>query len=416
MTYQDLVKCLACGSANLEQYLHLGSSVVPANTYVESYLATSDLYRAPLQVRVCTNCWHSQLSVAVDPEILFSHYLYVSGTTSSLQVHFESLVDWVLSTTLNLASRMGKLSILDIGANDYSLLRAFQKRKVGRLEGFDPSANLSYLAGDIPAVVDFWGTRTWHKTSQSPYDVILGLNVFAHNLNPLDFLRACRRVLAPEGRIILEMPDFKQSIFQKRSFTQIYHEHINYFSVNSMMTLVERAGMRIVDIVELPEIHDGTLRFVIKDGLGAHSPKVKEMIQVEYLVGMQELRPYGELAEEIYSNSRDLFDLLDKYKKAGRPVIAYGASAKFSTLWSYVFKSYSPFKYIVDNNELKVGKYQIDSDLMIYPPEKILEEDNPVILITPDNFFTEIKQRLLTMGASPASLIRYCPIVSEEQI
>ncbi len=53
---------------------------------------------------------------------------------------------------------------------------------------------------------------------------------------------------------------------------------------------------------------------------------------------------------------------------------------------------------------------------MIYPPEKILEEDNPVILITPDNFFTEIKQRLLTMGASPASLIRYCPIVSEEQI
>lgn len=416
MTYEDLTKCLSCGGSRLEQYLHLGNSIVPANTYVDNYSAVTDLYRAPLQVRVCLDCWHSQLSVAVDPEILFSHYLYVSGTTSSLQVHFDELVDWVLRTTPNLAARMGKLSILDIGANDYSLLRAFQKRKAGCLEGFDPSSNLSHLAGDIPAVVDFWGTRTWHKTTQSPYDVILGLNVFAHNLNPLDFLRACRRVLAPEGRIVLEMPDFKQSIFQKRSFTQIYHEHINYFSVNSMMTLVERAGMRIVDIVELPEIHDGTLRFVIKDGTGAHHPKAKEMIQVEYLIGMQDLSSYNDLALNIYGNCQELFSLLTKYWKEGRPVIAYGASAKFSTLWSYVFKKDNPFRFIVDNNPLKHQKMQIDSDLRIYPAEHILGEDNPVILITPDNFFSEIHQRLLTMGASPATLVRYCPTVSIEEI
>ena len=406
MTYDYLTSCLACGSKELEQYLDLGRQTF-ANTYPTEYRADSVLPSAPLQVNVCLKCWHSQLSVVANPEELFSDYLYVSGTTTSLAEHFSSLVNWTLTSVPDLARRIDTLSVLDIGANDYSLLRAFQKRGIRRLEGVDPSANLAHLAGNIPALVDFWGTKTWHKVQNAPYDIITGLNVFAHNLNPLDFLRACRRVLAPEGRIILEMPGMLQTL-QGRKFTQIYHEHINYFSVTSMLVLVERAGFNIVDLIEFPDIHEGTLRFVLKSGSLAHNPKVQEFIHREYIMGLCDISYYSDFSSQVKTNCKELESTLKQFKEKNRPIIAYGASAKFSTLSAANIYKY--IDYVVDDNPLKCGRFHTNTGLRIIASENLKKEVNPVILITPDNFFNEIRSKINKMGVS-GDFVRYVPIV-----
>lgn len=411
LTYNYLTECLACGGKELKQYLDLGRQVF-ANTYPKEYRVDSVLPSAPLQVNLCLDCYHSQLSVIANPKELFRDYLYVSGTTKDLADHFRSLVTQSLPM-----KPVDQISVLDIGANDYSLLREF-KRRGCKVEGVDPASNLADRAGDIPALVDFWGMKTWYRVKQAPYDLITGLNVFAHNLNPLEFLQACREVLKPAGKILLEMPTIKHTL-QGNKVGQIYHEHISYFSIHSMVRLVERAGMRITDLVDLPHIHEGTTRFIIENGSGAHSPKVQQAMLVELIAGLEDFETYKFFGETVKANIRQLEELLRGFKSKGVRVVAYGASAKLSTLLG-AFKD-DPKKsidYIVDNNPLKVGRHQTNTEIPILPPESMkVDQAGLVILITPDNFFREIKQRLTDMNlGDKVSLIRYVPTISVEEL
>lgn len=412
MNFTELKACLSCGEISLERYISFGR-VVPANTYVDSYSPTTDLYRAPLEVNFCTSCSHSQLSGVVAPEILYKDYLYVSGTTQKLKDHFKSLV----TSSLPMKS-LDKISVLDIGANDLSLLQEFKSRGV-QVEGVDPAENLFELSKhkNIPVLVDFWNSNTAYKTTQAPYDLICGLNVFAHNPDPMDFLLGCRRVLKQGGRVLIEFP-YGKSTIQTADFGQTYFEHINYFTVASMAKLVERVNMRIAEIHEFPEIHGGTLRFILEVGLWGHCTKARDMIRAEGLMGFTELQTYYDYKDRVLDNINELQRFI-KGQTGARPVIAYGASAKLSTLLGFMkFKGQAPtayFNHIVDDNSLKVGKFQIDSDLLIKPTDSLKELENPLIVVTAHNFYEEIKKRLISMEVH-GTLLKYVPVVSVEEI
>lgn len=412
MKFTEISRCLCCGETSLERYISFGR-VVPANTYVDSYSAITDLYRAPLEVNFCINCSHSQLSGIVAPEILYKDYLYCSGTTQTLKDHFKSLV------TSSLPMKpLDKISVLDIGANDLTLLEEFKSRGV-QVEGVDPAENLYELSKhkNIPVVVDFWNSNTAYKTSQAPYDLICGLNVFAHNPDPMDFLLGCRRVLKQGGRVLIEFP-YNKSTIQTNDFGQQYFEHINYFTVASMAKLVERVNMRIAEIHEFPEIHGGTLRFILEVGLWGHCTKARDMIRAEWLMGFTELQTYYDYKDRVLENIAELQRVI-RGQPGARPVIAYGASAKLSTLLGYMkFKGQAPtayFNFIVDDNPLKLNKFQIDSDLLIKSTDSLKELENPLIVVTAHNFYPEIRKRLLTAGIK-CSMLRYVPTVSVEEL
>lgn len=407
MSYSELRNCLACNGAQLYKYLGLGIQA-PANTYPKEYSVLKSLRKYPLEVLFCKNCAHSQLSIAVDPEELFKDYLYVSGTTSTLKAHFKSLVTSALPI-----KPLGEISVLDIGANDYSLCREFQSRGV-KVEGIDPAETLEHLAGNIPHVVDFWSSKAAYKVSGAPYDLITGLNVFAHNLDPYDFLLGCRRVLKPDGKVLLEYPACYETL-RTADFSQCYHEHINYFTVSSMSYLCERAGFRIADIQEFPEIHGGTVRMILEVGLGAHCRKAGKMISKEWQEGLLDLPYYEDFKARVQKNIKDLTTLLRPGYTKTNKVIAYGASAKFSTLLGA--STIGPaISYVVDDNPLKVGRFVTDSGIKIEPVDKLKEETAPLlILITPHNFRLEIKERLQKMGIR-ANLVVWVPEVQTEEI
>lgn len=409
MTYNYLTNCLACGGRELQQYLDLGHQTFP-NLYPEKY-GLAPLPACPLQVNLCLDCYHSQLSVVANPKELFSDYLYVSGTTQSLKDHFRSLV----TSTLPMKPA-DKISVLDIGANDYSLLKEFQRRGV-KVEGVDPAANLASQAGNIPALVDFWGREAALKVTQAPYDLITGLNVFAHNSDPLGFLEACKLVLKDTGHIVLEFPWFKETV-QRRAVGQIYAEHISYFTVTSMYALTKRAGLRIADIQFFPDIHEGTIRFTLDRGQ-APSQKLREYLYLELLTGFSELQTYIDFAEVVKANIKELQRTLCALKNSGCRVVAYGASAKLSTLLgAFQVPVKAALDYIVDDNPLKVGRHQTDTEIPILPVSSLkAEHAGLAILITPNNFSKEIRKRLTDLQLTGRiQVIEYVPTVTVEEL
>ena len=134
---KQLNECLCCGSKNLTTTLDLG-----VQPMANSFLASEDEEELtfPLVLNMCRNCFHLQLSHAVNPDLLFKNYLYVSGTSQTLRDYF----DWFAKETLNYFSQQPK-SVLDIACNDGSQLNSFKALGL-KTYGIDPATNLHELS------------------------------------------------------------------------------------------------------------------------------------------------------------------------------------------------------------------------------------------------------------------------------
>ena len=87
-----IYQCCACGSANLKKVLDLGEQPL-ANSYLDREEQAESVY--PLAANVCTDCHHVQLTHAIHPDLMFKHYLYVSGTTQTLKDNMKWFVNFV---------------------------------------------------------------------------------------------------------------------------------------------------------------------------------------------------------------------------------------------------------------------------------------------------------------------------------
>ena len=132
MDYNKKNECICCANTNLTQILNLGEQPL-ANSY---HSDGETLPKYPLNLNLCTKCYHLQLSHIVNPDLLFRNYLYVSGTSDTLREYFDWFVNFVNEYRGSISG-----SVLDIACNDGTQLDYF-KNKGWDTYGIDPSENL----------------------------------------------------------------------------------------------------------------------------------------------------------------------------------------------------------------------------------------------------------------------------------
>jgi hypothetical protein len=127
--------CRLCGSKNVEKCFDL-TATPPANEMVES---PKKQEHYPLYLNFCKDCYHVQLPVVVDPNILFSHYTYTSGINYTFVEHLKKL-----SETTSIYLNKDDL-VVEIGSNDGTLLK-FYKEAGMEIVGVDPAQNIAEQA------------------------------------------------------------------------------------------------------------------------------------------------------------------------------------------------------------------------------------------------------------------------------
>jgi SAM-dependent methyltransferase len=385
-----------------------------------------ELKKYPLEVMWCSKCTHLQLSVGVDPGEMFSDYKYVSGTTKTLEQNFEDLVTY--SVTPNTGLKYKELNyfpvnrdlfVVDIGGNDGSLLNKFKEIGLNILLNVDPAENLAHLSTEkgIPVKTMFWNSDTCYNIDGEPA-LIFAQNVFGHNSNPYDFMLGCKRVLKLGGHLIVEFP-WAKNIIQSNSFDLFYHEHVNEFSVKSFAALAERVGFAIVDVMELPHIHGGSIRFKCKTSMGPHCQKVRELIRQENIVGLSELETYKNFGQTTMDNILKFFNLIKAYHDQGYGIECYGASAKSSVIlnnYSNLARAY--VDYILDDNELKCNLFSPGSISILHSSYLSSESRKMVHILTAWNYKDSIvkKIRELRPGAIDDLVLGYVPSVQVEKL
>jgi hypothetical protein len=88
--FTEITECRCCGEGDLYQYIDLSDQPLANSYHKEGEVQMT----FPLRANLCKKCFHTQLSVVVDPEIMFKHYLYVSGISKTLVKYFDDFAGW----------------------------------------------------------------------------------------------------------------------------------------------------------------------------------------------------------------------------------------------------------------------------------------------------------------------------------
>jgi len=372
MLYKNLNDCLVCGSKNLELFCDLGNQPL-ANNLKDTADQKDQLF--PLKTNVCKDCWHSQLSVAVNRELLFKHYLYVSGTTNTMVNEFDAVARIITKENENSSKKM-----LDIASNDGTLMRSFIKCGWDA-HGIDPAENLvSASPLRFNMICDFFPSEKLTDT----FDVITAFNVFAHVPNPVEFVTACADRLNDNGTLYIQTS--QKNMILNGEFDTIYHEHHSFFSINSMATIVNRAGMYLHD-VEYRPIHGTSYLFKIKK-----LPAGIKFIKTEAVENkmkeesdLYQLNTYKVFNKKVQENKKKLQDIIANSTKS---VVGFGCAAKGVVRTNYFDVHH---KYIVDENPLKIGKVIGGVNIRIASPDEFKNDPEPLLIIVYAwNLFDEI--------------------------
>ena len=395
---KEVQECLCCGSERLKLVLDLNEQPL-ANSFKKT--AEEDEPTFPLRLNICEACTHLQLSHAVNPDLLFKNYLYVSGTSQTLRDYF----DWFAKETLTYAPAAE--TVLDIACNDGSQLNSFKALGL-KTYGVDPAENLHPLSSaNHDVVCDYFTDKYAYHYGSKNLDIITAQNVFAHNSYPLEFLKQCKEIMHDASVLFIQTS--QADMIRNNEFDTIYHEHLSFFNASSMSALAHRAGLHLIDIRKTP-IHGNSYMFVF-----SKTPKkgnVESVLVEEREQGLQDMNTYLAYADHCHTIIGDLNSTLDHYRGLGYTLVGYGAAAKGNTLLNF---GKTKLDMIIDDNPMKQGLYSPGMSIPVLAIDTLDSLGDTKVAFVPLawNFFKEISSKIKTKRDQEGDVfIKYFPTVS----
>ena len=387
----EITGCRSCGATALEPVLSLGVTPL-ANALLTQEGVDRPEQRFPLELVRCPRCSLVQITVTVPPEELFREYLYFSSFSDTMLRHAKGL-------TIRLVAErsLGEGSlVMEVASNDGYLLQNYKQAGVPVL-GIEPAANIAKVAMEqrgVPTLCEFFGVELAGRlrVEGTQADVLHAHNVLAHVADLDGFVEGVRLVLKPDGIAVIEVP-YVRDMIEKTEFDTIYHEHLCYFSLTALDHLFRRHGLRVTN-VERVTIHGGSLRVFVghqdAPGRAPSQDAAQRMLADEAAAGIDRPEYYRHFGDKVERLRQDLVALLGDLKSQGKRIAAYGASAKGTTLLSFVGVGRETLDFVADRSIVKQGHFTPGTHLPIYAPEQLTDAMPDYVLLLTWNFADEI--------------------------
>ena len=384
--------CRLCNSARLEQVVTL-TPTPPGNRVLTEHETRGENPVFPLTVSFCSDCHHVQLGHVVAPEILYrNHYSYVSGTSPVFVAHFR---DYAAFAVERFALAPGAL-VVDIGSNDGTGLQFFKERGMTVL-GVDPASEIAAAATarGIETVDDFFGPALAERLrrERGAAKLVSSHNACAHIDDLGGVIDGVRTLLADDGVFVMEVGYFVD-VFGKGWFDTIYHEHLDYHTVEPLLGFFERHGMEVFAVQRIAP-QGGSIRVMAQraGGRRAVDGSVAELVKLEHELGLDRADTVRTFQSKLDRIKGELRELLGGLRAQGKTIAGYGAPTKSTTLMMHFDLGKDVIDFIVDDNPLKQGFYTPGTFVPIGPSSLLYERKPDYVLILAWNFAEPIMKQ-----------------------
>jgi SAM-dependent methyltransferase len=345
------INCRVCDSQNLEPVIDLGNQPWCNNFLKKKDVGKEDYY--PLKVIFCIDCSTAQLDFTVKKEIMFGNHTYLSGVTKSLSDHFLIIAQDI---DLRLSKYLHKKSVLDIGSNDGTQLKHFKDLGWDVL-GVESSRITSKIAisNGIDTINKFFNLKTMKEIGRK-FDVINAAGVFFHLEELHSVTDGIKWGLKENGTFIVQFL-YMKNIMENCAFDQIYHEHLLYYTLQTLQTLLRRHGLELYDAYLTP-IHGGQMI-----GYATHAGNVKktkrllDLEQAENISKCNDIKSYHLFQKKILKIKEVNREYLITARKSGKVIYGMGAPVKGNTLLNYFDIGSDIIEFLLEKNPLREGLY-----------------------------------------------------------
>lgn len=371
-------RCQICRNKKLDPVLRYGNLPI-----VQAYLAPKDLRNPettyPLNLVYCSKCSLLQLDYIPDPKIVFpKNYPYRTGLTNMLIRNFQKLAETV-TTTYKLSKND---LIVDIGSNDGSLLQQF-KIKGMRVIGIEPTdAAKDANKNGIATYQEFFNkTLVQNITKKHGHaNIVTATNVFAHINNVGRLAHGIKELLAPNGIFISESQYFLDT-FKKLEFDCIYHEHIRFYTLKPLITLLRNNGMSVID-AERISAAGGSIRVFAKKGKHKTNKRVKQILAEEKKLGLYNIKRLRTFGDRARAAKRDVLRLLAECKKNDNKIAGIGSPARGNTLLGFTHIDKDFLEYVCEKaGSPKIGLLTPGTHIPVVTEERLLKDQPPYALV-----------------------------------
>lgn len=338
----------------------------------------------PIIASYCSRCSHVQLRQAPTQEQLdlIYHGEYtnvlekgVLPSADRMQLDCKAYFDFADDGCFPEDAR-----VLEIGCFDGSFLSLFAGRKLIGCEP-NPMGKIAAERYGVEVIPKYFLAADFQEDS---IDLIVMRHLIEHLPDPMAALEDCRQILKPGGKLLIETPNIEHTL-QQHVIGNFYHQHLHYFSRESLPLLLRRAGFEV-----LAQGIKDFRQFVVATKITCRTEvPVNTIAPYASMIGSQ---LYG-FRQYLKALRHDLATWLAN--NPGRIAI-YGAS---STATGLVYAGELPIQrlaYLVDADPRKHGKVLPGTNCTVFPPAKLREDPVEAVFIASDFFKEEIKLLLKT--------------------
>ena len=283
--------------------------------------------------------------------------------------------------------------MVDIGSNDGIALLPFTRAGI-KTVGVEPALNITSIAKEsgIETINEYFSQSTSKKIIEKygKADIVTASNVFAHADNLSEITNSAFHLLKDTGTFIVEV-QYLLDTMRDLTFDNIYHEHVNYWSVTSIKNFFEGLGY-FVSQVEHIDTHGGSIRvYVSRYQNNVDNDTISCFLSEEEDFGLTTYDAYLKFAKRISNAKINVNENIRKLKNDGLSLVGYGSPAKATTALNYYGITQNEIDYIIDDNPLKHNKMMPGVRIPIFSRDKVNEKMPDVMIVMAWNFFEEIK-------------------------
>jgi SAM-dependent methyltransferase len=317
------------------------------------------------------------------------HHIYINNT-----IHKDYYEDYLMTNSYSnqmqtlQAQQLNKLikiykegsntnnpkSLVEIGCGDGSFLKKAQS-KISRTLGIEPSKSFALQAKINGCKVINGYVNSSYKITNFFFDIFVSRQVFEHLSDPLDVLKGIKQMLNPGAVGLIEVPNGGKSL-RKGSFYDFFPDHLQYYSVNSLVAIASAAGFNVISCNEA--FGGNYLELWIRNDDNKNIEKLIKNLKVEKKI--------------ITSNLLNKIKFLYSQKKK---IMIFGCGAKTLSIFSSFDISIS--KYIscaIDSDPNKIGRYIPNTSIKILSLSQAKKKNPDAIIILALYYIDEIKHIL----------------------